>query len=191
MANGTYLGGSTLIQTNPKRSKRKIKGLLSLEVEFSKTGRVAPQSLTTPNPKKRRAKSQRALAPGGKVAARSPAGKGARATPNREPKPTIPLPSHSPRYSAAEIREYLLPHHPNCTGRAAKRVAGIADKGSWSRMSTGYVVASCMEQYLLYEVCGLSHLVDLGLARPEALKLVTPQVIAVLGLWGAKPVWLK
>lgn len=207
MGKGSYLGGSTVIRAyRPTRPNARRKGLLSLEVEFRKTGKVSPQTLAPPKPAKKKQKPKSgvsaaakmatsgALAVADKVPARgNTRNKGVRAGTGREAAPTkaAAASTRSPRYSVAEIGEYLRQHHPNCTKSACKRVATLASQGSWTGMGPAEVVASCMENYLLHEVCGLQRLVEFGIARDRALEMVMPQVKAVLSLWGAKAVWLK
>src|SRR5689334_19038389 len=63
MGKGGYLGGSTVIRGyTPNLPKARRKGLLALEVEFRRTGKVSPQTLAPPKSakKKQRPKNRNA-----------------------------------------------------------------------------------------------------------------------------------
>lgn len=196
MGKGGYIGGSTVTRSFPPRSRPRTKGLLSLEVELERTGKVSPRSIAanlqkTPD-KKAKVKRRKVVA-----AAAPPAPAELKPKPNIAPAAagrSIPVPcpaAAAAQYSADAVRRYLARHHPACPEPEHKRIARLASQGRWSGMGMAEVVASCMENYLTYDVCGLQKLIAAGHKREAALEMIAPQVRATLGLWGAKPVWLK
>lgn len=193
MAKGGYIGGSTVIRVHPTASgKRRTRGLLALEVEYEKTGEVRPQTLLPQKPRKKVTKGRKTLETkaGGRTKPDSAAMKPATAA--RAPAVRVPpAESVTGRYSAEEVRKYAAERHPRCTGTALKRVVKLGAQGRWTGMQLGDVVASCMEQHLLYEVFGLPKLVSCGFTQERALRMVSPMVREVLAEWGARPVWAK
>lgn len=185
MGKGGYLGGSTVVSVYPKASgKNRTRGLLALEVEFAEKGKVRRESLHRETPQKSR-KAKKALV-SAQPAAKAPAS----APPSTKKRPANSAPVSATVFSREAIQTYVRQHHPNCKGAALKRVAKLGVQGRWTGMELGEVVASCMEQHLLYEVFSLPGLVACGYTQERALKMLSPLVSNVLSDWGAKPVWL-
>lgn len=190
MGKGGYLGGSTVVRIHPKASgKAGSRGILALETEYAKTGAVRRESLL-PQPPKKASKSKAKPNPKPKSAKTvQPTAQGA-ASASRAAAHAVGSNAPEGIYSSAAIQAYVRQHHPNCKGRALKRVAKLGALGRWSGMELREVVASCMEQHLLYEVFSLPGLVACGYSQEQALKTITPLVADVLSYWGSKPVWL-
>lgn len=190
MGKGGYLGGSTVVRIHPKANgKGRTRGILALESEYAKTGTVRRESLL-PQPPNKASKSKAEPNPEPKSAkpVRPPARTAAPAS--RAAAQAVVSKAPEGAYSYAAIQAYVRQHHPNCKGRALKRVAKLGALGRWSGMELREVVASCMEQHLLYEVFSLPGLVACGYSQEQALKTITPLVADVLSHWGSKPVWL-
>lgn len=186
MGKGGYLGGSTVVRVHPKASgKGGARGILALETEYAKTGAVGRESLLPQAPKKAstpktKSKGPKAVQPASKPPARPS---------NPSPRQTSTM-APDGVYSLEAIKAYTRKHHPNCKGPALKRVAKLGAQGRWTGMALHEVVASCMEQHLLYEVFSLPGLVACGYSQEHAVKMLSPLVCGVLSDWGAKPVWL-
>jgi len=174
MGRGGYLGGSTIIRSWPSRSRSDVKP--------QKPRKTASASAASPALRaKLRTKVEQQTKP--RTEAKAPRHTSASVKGRADRATSVAV-------NAVEAAAYILTHHPSCPKANRIAIAARVGRGSWPGVTLPQAVAICMEKHASDDVCGLHRLVQSGLARPAAARLIEPAVRALLFTWSSRPVRL-
>ena len=91
------------------------------------------------------------------------------------------------RFTLQAISRHIRKHHPGCPDFAVTYISEKIASRDWEDISLGGAVGATMQGILRHSMTKYDTLLQEGIDRLEARRMVQPRVEALLKVWAVKP----